>query len=122
MQHWEPEVEEGERALRRDLGGADGERKLEGGGQTRRVGRGDWRGGGMGRPAFPPVPPRPPPHTHLLRVPVGGQGLASGWLIAWEWGAQGVRRWASAFLLRMRPCAPRAGSASHSTWMPASLV
>lgn len=27
------------------------------------------------------------PLAHLLRVPVGGQGLASGWRIAWEWGS-----------------------------------
>lgn len=40
MQHWEPEVEEGERALSRDLGGADGKRKLEGGGQKQKGGQG----------------------------------------------------------------------------------
>lgn len=55
MQHWEPEVEEGERASSRDLGGAMERGSWKEVGRTRGVGRGDWRGGGMGKPGSPPT-------------------------------------------------------------------
>lgn len=81
--------------------------------EAKGVGRGDWRGGVMGRPGSP---------WHIFS---GFQWVGRAWPVAGGLPAseaQGVRRWTSAFLLRMRPCVLRTGSAGHSTWMPASLV
>lgn len=77
-------MEEGERALSTDCGGADGKRKPEGGGQKQK----GWAGvtgevGVWGDLA----PPGTPSQGSGGRAGPGGQGLASGWLIAWEWGS-----------------------------------
>nr|XP_060485816.1 CUGBP Elav-like family member 5 isoform X2 [Panthera onca] len=73
----EPEkVEEGGRALGRDLGGTDGEREPEGGGQSQIGGQG--RQEGCGETQLPPQPPLPPPphaSSRLARATPAGPGL-----------------------------------------------
>lgn len=70
-------MEEGGRALGRDLGGTDGEREPEGGGQSQMGGQGRQEGWVWGDPA-PPPPASPPPSraARLLAARAGNAGRA----------------------------------------------
>ncbi|XP_078217620.1 CUGBP Elav-like family member 5 isoform X6 [Callithrix jacchus] len=89
----EPEkVEEGGRALGRDLGGTDGERELGGGGQSQMDRHGRQEGWGVGRPRSPPGTPPPGPSVQCSGCAPVRPGRPGGgtWMPAWR-GSPG--RW-----------------------------
>lgn len=74
-------VQEGGRALGRDLGGTDGEREPEGGGQSQMGGQGRQEGWVWGDPASLPPTSTPPqrPAPHASSRPLAGGSTAPAW-------------------------------------------